>query len=191
MTNEPVQDESTTNRLEEAVGMPIPDEHVGAFVAEVFEDAERSTDWEDIVDAMVAPAAREAWTGLSPSEQVSEVLEMANCYDREAVELLASIDVDGSAETQRETFDEAMRLRRNADTFRDGVAAAYASGHVDADQLVCAVEESDFDTDGIARREDELERVTAVFDYNFKPYGGTLVQEDDEPNVDPEIPETF
>lgn len=179
--------------LEEAVGMSIPDEHVGAFVAEVFEDAERSMTWQDVVDAMVAPEAREAWTELTEAEQVAEVLAMADDYDEEATALLAGIDIDGASPDEETVaaFEEARRLRRNADGFRDGVASAYDEDHVDDDGLVTAVERIEFDTRQIARREDELERVTAAYDFDFRPYGGTLMQVDDAPAGDPDIPETF
>jgi hypothetical protein len=189
------RDESTAAGLEEAIGMPIPDEHVGAFVAEVFEDAERSTEWEDVVESMVAPEARDAWNDLDPVEQVQEVLAMADTYDRKAADALAAIEVSGGdpdPETEAD-FDEAKRLRRNADAFRDGVADAYDKGHVDDDELVRAVEGSEFDTDAIARREDELERVTSAYDFDYRPYGGTLMQDREEssPDYDPDIPETF
>lgn len=180
--------------IEEAVGMAVPDEHVGAFVAEVFEDAERSTEWEDVVGSMVAPDARDAWEALTPTEQIEAVLEMADSYDERAADILAEIDVDGD-DPDRETrdrFDEAMRLRRNADAFRDGVAAAYGAGRFDDEALVAAIEAIGFDTETIARREDELDRVASVYDFDYKPYGGTLIQErGDEPSPDPDIPETF
>jgi len=193
-TDEPAGQTAAT-ALEEAVGMAVPDDHVGAFVAEAFEDAERSTAWEDVVDSMVAPEARDAWEALDPVEQVAEVLGMADRYDSRAADALAGIDVDGDdpdAETRAE-FEEARRLRRNADAFRDGVASAYDGGVVDDEQLVRAVEAAEFDTDEIARREDELDRVTAVYDFDYRPYGGTLIQESDGPagEPDPDVPETF
>lgn len=185
--------QSSAAALEEAVGMEIPDEHVGAFVAEVFEDAERATTWTDIVDSMVAPEAREAWEALSPTEQVVEVLEMADDYDERAADLLDGIEVDGDDpdESTVAAFEEATRLRNNADAFRDGIAAAYDEGHVGDEALVTAVESFGFDTETIARREDELERVTSVYDLDYRPYGGTLIQESEAPAADPEIPETF
>lgn len=179
--------------LEEAVGMEIPDDYVGAFVAEVFEDAERATSWDDVVDSMVAPEARDSWESLTPVEQVIEVLTMADGYDERAADLLSDIDIDGSVpdEATRSAFEEATRLRNNADAFRNGVAAAYDAGRVDDDGLVEAVESFGFDTETIARREDELERVTSAYDLDYRPYGGTLIQERDGPTTDPEIPETF
>ncbi|WP_135364022.1 hypothetical protein [Halosimplex halophilum] len=183
---------------EEAMGVPIPDEHVGAFVAEAFEDAERSTTWEEVVDAMVAPAAREEWAELSAVEQTVEVLRQAAEYDRRATDELERIPTNRAEPTPeiRSSFEEARRLRRNADAFRDGVAAAYAEGRIDDEELVAAVERSEFDTTQIARREDALESVTAVYDFDFRPYGGTLFDEDrtaDEEGGghDPDIPETF
>lgn len=186
-------EQTTAATLEEAVGMAIPDEHVGAFVAEVFEDTERTTTWEGVVDSMVAPEAREVWEALTPTEQVAEVLHMADSYDTRAADLLADINVDGDDpdEEKRDRFAEARRLRRNADAFRDGIASAYEAGIVDDEELVGAIEAADFDTEEIARREDELERVTSVYDFDYRPYGGTLIQEDDEPTGDPDIPETF
>ncbi|WP_436927172.1 hypothetical protein [Halosimplex amylolyticum] len=180
-----------------AMGVPIPEKHVGAFVAEAFEDPERSTTWEDVVDAMVAPAARDAWDDLSAAAQTVEVLAQAAEYDRRATDELERIPTNKSEPTPdvRSAFEEARRLRRNADAFRDGIAAAYADGRIGDDELVSAVEESAFDTGQIARREDELERVTAAYDFDFRPYGGTLFDEeqveDDADGHDPDIPETF
>ena len=173
--------------------MEVPDEHVGAFVAEMFEDAERSTSWDDVVGSMVAPEARDAWDSLTPVEQVIEVLNMAHGYDERATDLLSKIDTiesDPDEETVS-TFEEATRLRNNADAFRNGIAAAYDAGYIDDDELVDAVESFGFDTDTIARREDELERVTSAYDLDYRPYGGTLIQERDEPTADPDVPETF
>lgn len=185
--------QSSAASLEEAVGMEIPDEHVGAFVAEVFEDAERATTWTDIVDSMVAPEARDAWESLTSVEQAVEVLQMADDYDERAADLLAGIEVDSDDpdESTIAAFEEATRLRNNADAFRDGIAAAYDEGHIDDDGLVEAVETFGFDTETIARREDELERVTSVYDLDYRPYGGTLIQESEAPAADPDIPETF
>ncbi|WP_415381232.1 hypothetical protein [Halosimplex sp. TS25] len=185
---------------DEAMGVPIPDEHVGAFVAEAFEDPERTTTWADVVDAMVAPDARDAWEGLSVAEQTVEVLGQAAEYDRRATDELERIPTNRGEPTPeiRSSFAEARRLRRNADAFRDGVAAAYADGRIDDDELVAAVEESDFDTGQIARREDELERVTSAYDFDYRPYGGTLFDEEQADGSeaggggrDPDIPETF
>ncbi|MFC7194601.1 hypothetical protein ACFQL4_07960 [Halosimplex aquaticum] len=86
-------------------------------------------------------------------------------------------------------------MRRNADAFRDGVAAAYAEGRIGDEELVAAVERSDFDTGQIARREDELERVTSAYDFDYRPYGGTLFDEEQADGSadgrDPDVPETF
>jgi len=167
---------------EEAVGMAIPDEHVGAFVAEVFEDPEKSTAWSEVVDAMVAPSARDAWDQLSPEEQIVEVLKQAHDYDCEARDQLAAIPTDGAADLDdvESRFAEARRCRTNADTFRDGVAAAYASGRLDDDQLVAAIETVGFDTELISDRESELERVANHFELDYQPYGGTLIENDGE-----------
>lgn len=196
--NDPTEDEQGLRTdgaasPEEAVGMEIPDDYVGAFVAEVFEDAERATSWDDVVDSMVAPEARDTWESLTPVEQVIEVLKMADGYDERAADLLADVEIDGSVpdEATLSAFEEATRLRNNADAFRNGIATAYDEGHVDDDGLVEAVESFGFDTETIARREDELERVTSAYDLDYRPYGGTLVQERDGPTTDPEIPETF
>ena len=58
------------------------------------------------------------------------------------------------------------------------------------------VVESDLDSGQNTRREDELETVTAVYDFDFRPYGGTLFDEtgaeaDDAAGPDPDVPETF
>jgi len=187
------QRQTSAGALEEAVGMEIPDEHVGAFVAEVFEDAERSTTWTDIVDSMVAPEARDAWEELSPVEQVVEVLAMADDYDERSADLLEGIDVDSDEpdDSVVAAFEEATRLRNNADAFRDGIASAYDEGHIDDEGLVAAIEDFGFDTETIARREDELDRVTAAYDLDYRPYGGTLIQESQTPKTNPDIPETF
>lgn len=196
--NDPTEDEQDLRTdggasLEEAVGMEIPDDYVGAFVAEVFEDAERATSWDDVVDSMVAPEARDTWESLTPVEQVIEVLKMADGYDERAADLLSDVEIDCSVpdEATLSAFEEATRLRNNADAFRNAIATAYDEGHVDDDGLVEAVESFGFDTETIARREDELERVTSAYDLDYRPYGGTLVQERDGPTTDPEIPETF
>jgi hypothetical protein len=149
-----------------------------------------------VVDTMVAPAARDDWAELSAVEQTVEVLRQAAEYDRRATDELERIPTNRAEPTPeiRSSFEEAKRLRRNADAFRDGVAAAYAEGRIDDEELVAAVERSEFDTTQIARREDALESVTAVYDFDFRPYGGTLFDEDqsaDEGGVDPEVPETF
>ena len=184
-----------TESPEEVLGLSIPEEHVGAFVAEVFEDPERTTTWDSVVGALVAPAAREDWAALSPTAQVAEVLERSSAYDEEAADALEAIPTDGSAthEEVLPAFAEARRLRRNADAFRDGVADAFASGHVDDEELVDALQRSGFETDPIRRRETELERVTGTFDLDCRPYGGTLLEADEtEPEPrGPGAPETF
>jgi hypothetical protein len=170
----------TDTSTDESLAVSIPDEHAGAFVAEVFEDAERSTTWEDAVDAMVAPSARDAWAELSPREQVIEVLQKADEYDERAAELLEDVPLRGSdpSPETRETFEDALRIRRNADVLRDGIADAYASGVIDGDELEAAVEAVGYDTETIARREDVLEDVASVYELDFRPYGGTLIQEE-------------
>ncbi|WP_335999197.1 hypothetical protein [Halorientalis halophila] len=166
----------------ESLALSIPDEHVGAFVAEVFEDAERSTTWTEVVDAMVAPAARDAWEALSATEQVIEVLEKAGEYDGRAVDTLEDVPLRGeeASLSTREAFEEALRYRRNADVLRDGIADAFASDVIDEATLEAAVEEFGFDTETIARREDALEDVASVYELDFRPYGGTLIQRDEE-----------
>jgi len=180
---------------DEAVGVPVPDDHVGAFVAQAFEDPERSTEWGDVVSAMIAPSARDAWESLSPVEQAVEVLRKAAEYDRRATDALERVPTNaGTADPEiRQAFDDAKRLRRNADTFRDGIAAAYRDGRLDDDTLVEAVERAEFDTGVIAEREDALERVTSVYDLDYRPYGGTMfdTEENDHPDRDSDIPETF
>jgi hypothetical protein len=57
-------------------------------------------------------------------------------------------------------------------------ADAFASGAVDGDELEAAVEAVGYDTETIARREDVLEDVASVYELDFRPYGGTLIQED-------------
>jgi len=178
---------------DDPIGLQIPDEHVGPFVAEVFEDAERDTSWENVVDAMVAPESRDAWDRLSPDEQAIEVLEMAAEYDDRAIDHLESIPTDGSAEagTVEERFGEARRCRRNADTFRDGIAAAYGDGYLDDDALVAAIEAVGFDTDRIADREEALETVANHFDLDFQPYGGTLIEDGQRIGEEQTAPETW
>lgn len=197
-SDDAAQTEQAGPAEDEAMGVPIPDEHVGAFVAEAFEDPERSTEWDEVVDAMVAPEARDAWDALGATEQTVEVLDQAAEYDRRATDELERIPTNRNEPTPetRDRFDEAKRLRRNGDVFRDGVAAAYADGRIDDDELREAVETSALDAGQIARREDELERVTSVYDFDFRPYGGTLFDEDegdgaDAARPDPDVPETF
>lgn len=165
-----------------SLGLSVPDEHVAAFVAEAFEDAERSTTWEQAVDAMVAPTARDAFDALSPREQVTEVLGMADSYDERTVELLEGIPTDRGqpSEEGRRDYEEATRLRGNADALRDGVADAYGSGVVDDEALVAAVEGYGFDTTTVARRESLLDDVASAYDFEFRPYGGTLLSNEDE-----------
>lgn len=176
-------DEPPDTPLDESVGVTIPEEHVGAFVAQAFEDVERDTDWADVVDALVSPAAREDWRALDPAEQVAEVLRTAGDYDERAADALEAVSTDmGSlAPDDEERWAEATRLRRNADILRDGVADAYATGRVDDEQLVAAVEAADFDTGTVARREEAVERVANAFALDFRPYGGTLFDGDREP----------
>jgi len=171
---------------DESVGVTVPDEHVGAFVAEAFEDPERSTTWEEVVDEVVADDARGAWDALSPIEQVTELLAMADGFDERAVDRLAAIPLDLAAPTDRvdELFAEAERCRRNADRIRDGIAAGYADGRLDDAALVDAVEVYGFETDTVAERERLLESVTDAYGYDFRPYGGTLMQEPDDDGAD-------
>lgn len=162
----------------EPVGVPVPDAHVGAFVAEVFEDPERDTRWSDAVDGLVAPSARDAWDALDPDEQVREVLAKADDYDDRAIELLETVDGAPSDDPVRERLEEAKRLRRNADMLRDAIADAYSSGNVSDEELRAAVEAHGFDTTRVARRERLLERVADTHEIDFRPYGGTLLHEE-------------
>ncbi|WP_251341489.1 hypothetical protein [Haloplanus halophilus] len=165
----------------ESLGVAVPDDHVAAFVAEAFEDAERDTDWAEVVESVVADDAREAWAALSAREQAAELLEMAAEYDERAVERLAAVPLDRAdlSGEARERFADAKRCRRNADRIRDGVADGFAAGRLDESDLVGALEAVGFDTDTIAEREDALEAVDGAYDVDFRPYGGTLVDEDD------------
>ncbi|MFB6195747.1 MAG: hypothetical protein ABEI80_06220 [Haloplanus sp.] len=165
----------------ESLGVPVPDDHVAAFVAEAFEDAERNTEWQEVVEATVADDARDAWDDLSDREQAAELLRMAAEFDRRAVERLSDVPLDRAELTgaARDRFDDAMRCRRNADRIRDGVADGFASGRLTDDDLVAAVEAADFDTAVIAEREDRLEAVAGAYEVDFRPYGGTLMDEDD------------
>jgi hypothetical protein len=167
-------DRSGDAGLEESLVVSIPDEHVGAFVAQAFEDVERDTTWGD---AVVAEEAGDAWQSLSPREQVVELLQMADGFDERAVEELNRIPLDrGSAtDEMRERFEEAKRLRRNADVLRDGIAAAYDEGYVGDEELVDAVESFGFDTATVAEREDSLDAVANAYDLDFRVYGGTLL----------------
>jgi len=178
--------------------VPIPRDHVGAFVAEAFEDPERDTDWGTVVETVVADEARTAWESLSPSEQAAELLSMAADYDRRATELLASIplggtdapDMDTNAEEEtpptavEEQFEEATRRRRNADLIRDGIADAYAAGRIDDEAILEVVETVGFDTGRIARRERRLEAVADAHGFDFRPYGGTLFSAEPEGSDD-------
>ncbi|WP_135805456.1 hypothetical protein [Halorussus marinus] len=165
----------------ESLGVSVPDEHVGAFVAEAFEDVERDTTWKEVVGALVAEEARDAWADLSRTEQAVEVLAAAADYDERAVELLAEVPTDRGEPTSeiRDRYEEALRCRHNADRFRDGIAAAYADGYLADDQLVAAVEAFGFDTALIAEREDELDTVANTYEFEFRPYGGTLMTDDE------------
>jgi len=177
--------------LESSLGMTIPEDHVGAFVAEALEDPERATNWDDVVDTMVAPAARDAWAALSPVEQATEVLSKAAEFDRRAIEHFEAVPLDGDRREAETDIDEGLRCRRNADTFRDGVAAAYGDGRLDDDGLVAALETAEFDTEVIAQREDLLERIDSVFEVEYSPYGGTLMDDDDGPEPETEHGETW
>jgi hypothetical protein len=172
----------------DSLGVAVPETHVAAFVAEAFEDAERDTTWSAVVDRVVAEGAHEAWDALSPREQAAELLTMADDFDARAVEALAAIPLDEATLTGdgRDRFEEAMRCRRNADRIRDGVADGFANGHLSDDDLVGAVECAGFDTDAIAEREDRLESVAAAYDVDFRPYGGTLM---DDAGGDGAVPE--
>ena len=158
------------------MGLPVPEEYVGAFVAEVFEDVERSTTWDETVEALVADDARSAWERLSPIEQVVAVLDAAAGFDERAVQALESIPHDAENESIRAEYEEARRYRRNADMLRNGIAQAYSSGHVDDEQLVEAVERHGFESDTIARREEQLESIAEAHGLEFRPYGGTLME---------------
>ena len=173
---------------DDSIGVPIPDEHVGAFVAEAFEDPERATRWSDVVDLLVAPSARDAWAALDPREQAEEALSMAFDYDRRAADHLDAVPLDEAEPAASDEIDEALRCRTNADTIRDGVADAYANDRLDDDDLVAALDGADFEPGVVARREDLLERVTNVYDVEYRPYGGTLFDGDDgpEPETDHE-----
>lgn len=173
--------ESDEGLADRSVGVPIPEEHVGAFVAEAFEDPERSTTWDEVIEETIAAEARGAWAGLSPREQVRELLSMADDFDERAVDALSSIPLDRAEPTEQidRRFAEARRCRRNADRIRDGIADAYADGRVDDDGLVAAVRGQGFDTETIAERERLLESVTDAYGYDFRPYGGTLITDDE------------
>lgn len=161
-------------------GIPIPRDHVGTFVAEAFEDPERDTDWETVVDAVVADEASDAWAALCPGTQVQELLDVAADYDRRAADLLGEIPLHDGDPTERieALFAEARRRRRNADMIRDGIADAYATGRVEDEALVAAVESSGFDAGHVATREDRLEAVADAYGFDFRPYGGTLFTAD-------------
>ncbi|MFB6183472.1 MAG: hypothetical protein ABEI96_02860 [Haloarculaceae archaeon] len=186
------EDPTANSHADESVGVRIPDEHAGAFVAEAFEDPERDTDWEDVVDALVAPAARDAWDALSARRQTVEVLDAATDYDERAVDHLSAA-LDEASHDVETRVDEALRCRRNADTFRDGVADAYASGRLDDDALREAVTASRFDSGPIAERERLLQRVDETVGVDYRPYGGTLFDDADGPDasVDHGVPETW
>lgn len=177
--------------IESSLGMTIPAEQVGAFVANALEDPERATTWDDVVETLVSPTARDAWAALSPVEQATEVLSKAAAFDRQAIEHFEAIPLDGDRAEAQPAIDEGLRCRRNADTFRDGVAAAYGDGRLDDDGLVAALEAAEFDTEAIARREDLLEQVDSAFDVDYRPYGGTLMDDDDGPAPETEHGETW
>ncbi|ELY96411.1 hypothetical protein [Natrialba taiwanensis] len=164
---------------EESLGITIPDDHVGAFVAQAFEDVERSTEWTEAVDAAIPADARGAWQSLSTRDQVIELLTLADEFDAKATALLEEIplDRDGLDDDRYERVSDAKRLRRNADILRDGIAAGYAEGRVSDDELVAAIEAFGFDTATIAEREDALDAVSSAYNVEFRPYGGTLMTE--------------
>ncbi|MFB9826112.1 hypothetical protein [Halobaculum roseum] len=164
----------------ERLGIEVPDEHVAAFVAEAFEDPEREATWESVVDEFVPGDARDDWRDLSMRDRVVEVLVAADDYDARAVDLLDEVPLDREEPTDgiEATFEEAMRLRRNADTFRSAIADAHAAGRIDDDGLVDAVEGYGFETDAIAEREDLVEAVAERYGFGFRPYGGTLMDTD-------------
>lgn len=165
----------------ERLGIEVPEDHVAAFVAEAFEDPERDASWESVVEEFVPSGAREDWRDLSMHERVSEVLAAADDYDARAVDLLDEVPLDREEPTDgiEATFEEAMRLRRNADTFRSAIADAHAAGRIDDDGLVAAVEGYGFETETIAEREDLVEAVAERYGFGFRPYGGTLMDTDD------------
>lgn len=168
-----------------SVGVSVPEDHVGAFVAQAFEDPERSTTWEEVVSGVVAADVRDAWEALSPAEQVRELLAIADDYDERAVEAFEAIPLDLVEPTEEvdELFAEATRCRRNADRIRDGIASAYADDRIEGERLADAVETYGFETGTIAEREDLVEAVTDAYDYDVRPYGGVLMEADD-PDAD-------
>lgn len=178
-TGQPNEDAVDAGR---PVGVAIPDEHVGAFVAQAFEDPERNTSWDEIVETFVAEDARDEWAELDPVEKLVAVLSMADDYDEKAIDLLERIptDRDDPGPRIRRLFEEARRCRRNADALRDGAAAAYGTGVVDDEQLVRAVESFEFETERIERREDALDSVATAYGFEFRPYGGTLLSTGEE-----------
>ncbi|MFC7323455.1 hypothetical protein ACFQMF_02545 [Halorubrum rutilum] len=165
----------------ERLGLTVPDDHVAAFVAEAFEDPELDATWDEAVGEFVPADARDEWRELSMRNRVEEVLAAADGYDDRAVELLDGIPLDREAATAdvEAAFDEAMRLRRNADAFRSAIADAHAAGRIDDEGLVAAVEGYGFETDAIAEREDLVEAVTERYGLDFRPYGGTLMDTDE------------
>jgi hypothetical protein len=228
-TNEERETDRSTVATE-SLGVSIPDEHVGAFVAEVFEDPERSTTWAAAIDATIDDAARDAWDGLTPTEQATELLGMAIEFDDRAIEAFEAIsvpDADDPGKTGgrrdpeqpggpgdpdhpgdrgdpeqpeppgemappssrgkrnrnvdvRERFETAARCRRNADALRNAIAHAYADDYLDDEALVAAVEANDFDTTRVARREQLVASVTETYDFDVRPYGGTLLHDSDD-----------
>ncbi len=175
------------------IGVPVPEEYMGAFVAEVFEDPERTTTWREAVAALVAPADRDAWEALSPIEQVIVVLDTAAEYDQTALRRFEEIPDDGyaSEETIRETYEEAKRNRRNADMLRNAVADAYSRDVIDDNALVEAVDRHGFDSETIAAREQQLESVADAYGLEFRPYGGTLIEPAEEKDPDRSASPTF
>lgn len=58
-------------------------------------------------------------------------------------------------------------------------------GLVTEDDLVTAVEAHEFETPRVAARERRLERVADAHGFEFRPYGGMLMHEDDGGNREP------
>lgn len=190
-TDDRTESNVSTDRAESSLGVSIPEDHVGAFVAETLEDPECSTTWDDVVDAIVAPDARAAWRDLSPVEQATVVLSKASEYDQRAIEHFDSVALEDDQPAVQSDLDEGLRCRRNADVFRNGVAAAYGDGLLDDTDIVAALAAADFETGHVAEREDLLERIDSVYDVEYRPYGGTLLDTDDGPEPDPDHEETW
>jgi len=167
---------------EDSIGLSVPEDHVGAFVAEAFEDVERDTAWPAVVDEVIADAARDAWADLDGTERVREMIELAAGYDERALERLEAVPVEPGdlGDDAEATLSDGLRCRRNADRLRDAVADAYDRGVVDDDGLVAAVESAEFDTATVAAREDRLDTLAELHEFEFRPYGGTLLDGRDD-----------